>query len=121
MTFHIRRAWMIPMFASVVGAFLSWTSEARGVRFVVVQRQPFNNGSSWGSSGPYERLDGTAYMEVNRRDPLNTVIVNLDKAPRNKRGMVQFSAPFFILKPVDMLRGNHKIHYSINNRGNKNG
>ena len=33
--------------------------------------------------------------------------------------MVEFSAPFFILKPVDMARGNHKIFYGINNRGNK--
>src|SRR5262249_13431248 len=96
-------------------------SEARVVRFVVEQRRPFNNGSSWGATGPYERLDGTAYMEVNPRDPLNAVIVNLDKAPRNGRGMLEFSAPFFILKPVDMLRGNHKIYYAINNRGNKSG
>jgi hypothetical protein len=31
---------------------------------------------------------------------------------------VEFSAPFFILKPVDMSRGNHKIFYTANNRGN---
>jgi len=108
-----------------IGFFLATVmpraSEARVVRFMVEQRRLFNNGSSWGSSGPYERLDGTAYMEVNPRDPLNAVIVNLDKAPRNDRGMVEFSAPFFILKPVDMLRGNHKIYYAINNRGNKSG
>src|ERR1700687_102785 len=100
---------------------LPLTTEARVVRFVVEQRRPFNNGSSWGSSGAYERLDGTAYMEVNPRDPLNAVIVNLDRAPRNPRGMVEFNAPFFILKPVDMLRSNHRIYYAINNRGNKSG
>jgi hypothetical protein len=60
-------------------------------------------------------------MEVNPRDPVNTIIVNLDRAPTNGRGMVEFSAPFFILKPVDMLRSNHKIYYAINNRGNKSG
>jgi hypothetical protein len=74
---------------------------------------------AWGTAGAYERLDGTAYMEVDPRDPLNAVIVNLDKAPRNARGMVEYSAPFFILKPVDMARGNHKIFFGINNRGNK--
>jgi hypothetical protein len=58
-------------------------------------------------------------MEVDPRDPLNAVIVNLDKAPQNDRGMVEFSSPFFILKPVDMRRGNHKLFYAINNRGNK--
>ena len=33
--------------------------------------------------------------------------------------MVEFCAPFFILKPVDMARGNRKIFYGVNNRGNK--
>jgi hypothetical protein len=74
---------------------------------------------AWGTAGAYERLDGTAYMEVDPHDPLNAVIVNLDKAPRNARGMVEYSSPFFILKPVDMARGNHKLFFGINNRGNK--
>src|SRR5205814_5089227 len=59
-----------------------------------------------------------AYLEVDPRDPLNAVIVNLDKAPRNARGLVEFNTPFLILKPVDMARGNHKIWYGVNNRGN---
>jgi len=92
--------------------------EARVVRFVVEQRQTFAGGVEWGASGAYERLTGTAYMEVDPRGPLNAVIVDLDKAPRNARGMVEFSTPFFMLKPVDMGRGNHKILYTVNNRGN---
>jgi len=32
-------------------------------------------------------------MEVDPRDPLNAIVVNLDKAPRNARGMVEFSSP----------------------------
>src|SRR5687767_345203 len=75
-------------------------SEARVVRFVVEQRQPFAGGAEWGTSGPYERLTGTAHMEVDPRDPLNAIIVDLDKAPRNARGMVEYSTQFFILKPV---------------------
>ena len=31
---------------------------------------------------------------------------------------MEFSAPFFIIKPVDMARGNRKLLYGINNRGN---
>src|SRR2546422_6446433 len=92
-------------------------SEARVVRFVVEQTRAFAGGMSFGDVGPYERLDGTAYMEADPRDPLNAVVVNLDRAPRNARGMVEFSAPFFILKPVDMARGNRKIFYTVNNRG----
>ncbi len=92
--------------------------EARLVRLAVETREPFVGGTSWGDTGPYERLLGTAYMEVNPRDALNRLIVDLDNAPRNAQGMVVFSTRFFILKPVDMGRGNHKIYYTVNNRGN---
>src|SRR5256885_7175665 len=94
------------------------TGEARVVAFVVESRQPFVGGVSWGTVGPYERLTGTAYLEVDPRDPLNAVIVDLDRAPRNARGMVEFSTPFVIAKPVDTVRGNRKIFYAVNNRGN---
>jgi len=93
------------------------SAEGRVTRFVVEERVPLAVGTEWGTAGPYERLKGTAYMEVDPRDPLNAIIVNLDKAPRNARGMVEFSSPFLILKPVDMARGNRKIWYGINNRG----
>lgn len=72
---------------------------------------------SWGSAGAFERLDGTAYFEIDPRDPLHAAIVNLDKAPRNARGLVEFSSPFYILKPVDMTRWNRKLFYGLNNRG----
>ena len=91
--------------------------EARVVRFVVEQQRPFAAGKEFGDVGPYERLDGTVYMEVDPDDPLNAVIVNLDRAPRNARGMVEFSTTFFILKPVEMRRGNGKIFHGVNNRG----
>jgi hypothetical protein len=91
-------------------------ADARVTRFIVEERVPFAPGTEWGSAGAYERLKGNAYMEVDPADPLNAVIVNLDRAPRNARGRVEFSSPFFILKPVDMRRGNQKMWYGINNR-----
>jgi len=95
------------------------SSEARVIRFVVDQRRPLADGMSFGTAGAYERLDGTAYFEVDPKDPLNAVIVNLERAPRNARGMVEFSSPFVVLKPVDLAKGNHKVFYAINNRGNQ--
>lgn len=94
-------------------------AEARVVRFVVEQRRVFAEGMEFGSVGTYERLDGTVYMEVDPDDPLNARIVNLDRAPRNARGMVEFSTTFYILKPAEISRGNGKIFYGVNNRGNK--
>src|SRR6266851_9180180 len=99
-------------------AALPRVTEAKVVRFVVQQRGPFAEGATFGGTGAYERLTGTAYFEVNPNDPLSAVIVDLDLSPRNARGRVEFSTPFFILKPVDMSRGNRKIFYTVNNRGN---
>jgi hypothetical protein len=93
-------------------------ADARLVKLVVEQREVFAGGVAWGTAGPYERLVGTAHFEVDPRDPLNAVIVDLDKSPRNARGAVEFRTTVFILKPVDMSRGNGKIYYTANNRGN---
>ena len=108
---------MLSLLACLI-ALAPTVAHARVVKFVVEQKRPFAEGMTFGGVGAYERLDGTAYFEVDPKDPLNAVIVNLDKAPRNARGMVEFSAPFIILKPVDIAKGNHKIFYAINNRGN---
>lgn len=93
-------------------------AEARVVRIDVESRTPFAEGASFGPTGPYERLVGFTYHEVDPRDALNGVITDLDRAPRNSRGLVEFRTPFFILKPADMSRGNRKIYYTVNNRGN---
>ena len=97
---------------------MSQAAEARVIRLVVERTRPFADGRSFADAGPFEQLEGRSYMEVDPRDPLNAVIVNLDMSPRNTRGLVEFSAPFIIIKPVDMARGNQKILYGINNRGN---
>ena len=92
--------------------------EARVTRFVVERTTPYADGRTFGDSGAFERLEGTAYFEVDPSDPLNAVIVNIDRAPRNARGLVEFSAPFVLIKPVDVTRGNGKLLYGLNNRGN---
>ena len=91
---------------------------ARVTRFVVESREPYAAGATFGTAGAFERLVGTATMEVDPSDPSNAVIVNLDKAQRNAHGNVEFTSPFWIIKPLNMGAGNHKIWYAINNRGN---
>src|SRR5437016_14297211 len=88
-------------------------------RFVVRSREPFAKGYEFPITGAYEKLVGKIYGEVDPKNPLNKVIVNLDKAPRNRRGRVEYWSDFCILKPVDMARGNGKIFYDAPNRGSK--
>ena len=114
----MRRTFTLVVLGSLLAALAAPAADARVVRIVVERTTPYAGGQAFGDVGPFERLDGTVHMEVDPGDPLNAVIVNLDRAPRNDRGLVEFSAPFFIVKPVDMARGNGKLLYGINNRGN---
>ena len=62
-----------------------------------------------GSVGQYEKIRGIAYGEVDPSDPRNAVITDIELAPVNAQGMVEYSMDIFILKPVDLNRGNHHI------------
>jgi hypothetical protein len=88
-------------------------------RLVIRKREPFANGHEFPITGAYEKLLGKIYGEVDPKNRLNKMIVNLDKAPRNRRGSVEYASDFCILKPVDMARGNGKIFFDAPNRGGK--
>jgi len=70
-------------------------------------------------SGPYEVITGIMYLEVDPYDQANQLIVDLKLAERNDRGNVEFSTEFELHKPVDANRGNHRLIYFVNNRGDK--
>ena len=59
------------------------------------------------------------YFEVDPENPLNRVIVDLDKAPRNAQGKVEFSADLYLLKPKDQARGNGAVLVETPRRGGK--
>lgn len=93
------------------------SADARVTRFIVERTMPYADGRTFGDAGAFERVEGTAYFEVDPDDPRNTVIVNLALVPRNPRGLVEFSAPFVLIKPVDKAQGNGKLLFGLNNRG----
>ena len=107
----------LPLIAIAV-AWFSVPAEAHVTKLAITVRAPFAGGQGFGTVGAYEQLKGIAYFEVDPRDPLNAVITDIGKAPRNEDGMVEFSSAFMILKPVNMANGNRKIFSTVNNRGN---
>ena len=95
-------------------------AEARITQIVITSTQsPVFGGASFGDVGQYEQLDGVASGEVDPKDPLNAIIQDIALAPRNARGMVEYSMDISILKPIDTSRGNHTLIYDVVNRGNK--
>ena len=108
------------IFAAIL--FVSVTSSpalAEVTRVEVKSREDVANAKAFGDTGPYEKLSGRIYFEVDPLAAPNTIIVDIDKAPRNARGRVEFSADFFLLKPKQIERGNGTVLYEVANRGGK--
>ena len=107
--------------ACIAGTFLAIaTAEARITRIEITSTEsPTFGGYSWPEVGQYEKLVGKAYGEVNPHDPRDAVIVDIELAPRNARGNVEYAFDFYILEPIDLRKGNHKVMYEPPNRGGK--
>ncbi len=83
------------------------------------ERKPFAEGIRFGRVGEYEILEGRLYFAADPADPANDRITDLDRAPVNADGRVEFWSDFTLLKPVDPARGNGCLLYDVHNRGNK--
>jgi hypothetical protein len=81
--------------------------------------EPFADGGSIGKAGPLERVFGRFRGALDPDEPRNQGIVNLQKAPRNDAGKVEYEADVFMLRPADPFKRNHKVLYEFTNRGNK--
>src|SRR5580765_2494880 len=104
---------------SVLAAYIAAPAMARVTEINVAAVEPFAEGAAYGATGAYERVRGTFKGELDPLDARNKVIVNLARAPRNARGLVEYEADFFLLRPADAARGNRKIIYDVTNRGRK--
>src|SRR5262245_21131578 len=81
-------------------------AQAGVVKFQVASDQnPTFGGMSFGAVGQYQKIRGTVTGLVDPSDPKNSVIADIANAPRNAQGLVQYTADFLILRPVDPSKG----------------
>ena len=84
-------------------------ADARLVKLVIEQREAFAGGAAWGPPVPtngWSAPDISRSIRAIRSTPSSSIWTRL----REARGRVEFRTPFFILKPVEMARGNGKIY-----------
>src|SRR5882724_10760611 len=98
---------------------ISATSPARVVRVKIMSRTDVQEGKPFGNAGPYEKIVGRVYFAVDPANLHNRQIVDLDKAPRNANGEVEFSADLYLLRPKDTNKGNHAVLFEVSNRGGR--
>ncbi|MDH4322768.1 MAG: alpha/beta hydrolase domain-containing protein [Betaproteobacteria bacterium] len=65
----------------------------------------------------YEEVTGRAFGELDPRHKSNELITDLDLAPRNARGNVEYIASFRIRKPIDMAQASGLLWHDVPNRG----
>jgi hypothetical protein len=95
-----------------------------GIEFRIDAVEPFAEGRAWGEAGAYERVRGVVKGTLDPAASENRCIVDLDKAPRNTAGLVEYDSDFFMLRPAlqRQLRGPYAdgiLVYDVTNRGNK--
>jgi Alpha/beta hydrolase domain len=71
------------------------------------------------NDGGYERIVGKAYFAVDPKLAPNRIIADIDLAPKNSAGKVEFSADLYILRPRDAAKRNGTLLLEISNRGGK--
>ena len=113
----------VAVFATVASAFaLAWSppASARVTKLTInVHESPTYGGQSFGTVGQFEKLIGTAAGELDPNDRRNAIIQDIQLAPRNARGMVEYVATFTLIKPIDMSKGNGGLLYQVVNRGGR--
>ncbi len=98
---------------------LTLSAHASVTAIRVTERSDVLDGKSFGSAGPYERIVATVHFAVDPKLPQNRLIRDIDLAPTNANGLVEFSADLYVLKPRDPAAGNGTVLLEILNRGRK--
>ena len=91
------------------------------VGFDVKTQRILADGKSWGDVGPYEELLGTLHFAIDPLSDANSRITDIDLAPRNDKGLVEYTSDVSVILPVDRSRGSGKMLLDVVNRGNRVG
>lgn len=90
------------------------------LRSLTVERiEPLDPSIRFGDTGRWAWVFATAHGEVDPAHPANRRIALLDKAPRNARGLVEYSTDVHLLRPCDPDLGNRRLLFEVSNRGRK--
>ena len=93
------------------------SAEITGLR--IIERSPVLDGKKFGKVGAYERVVARASFEADQAPPANKIVHDLELAPRNAKGRVEYSADVYILRPVEPQLGNGTVMFEVSNRGGK--
>ncbi|MBL8176112.1 MAG: hypothetical protein JNK48_15650 [Bryobacterales bacterium] len=100
-------------------SLLACASPAAVTTVHVVERDDVLNGKPFGAAGAYERIVARAHFAVDPQAEANRIVADIQHAPRNAQGLVEFSADVYVLKPRDPAKGNGTAFFEVSNRGGR--
>lgn len=119
---NLQRAIVLIAGIIALGSGLGSPCAAKVIKFEIVRvESPAFEGRTFGEVGTYDRIVARATIAVAPDNPHNTIIVDLDRAPRNAQGLVEAVTDVEILRPTIAARGNRRLFYEVLNRGGKLG
>jgi hypothetical protein len=104
-------------FSLVVTSVCLATTGIVDARVTKITIQSTTSVANTGPVGPYEQLRGEATGEIDPLDRRNAIITDIQFAPKNANGKVEYTTQFTLLKPVDMSNSSGIMVESIPNRG----
>lgn len=91
--------------------------QAEITRIEIDSRVVVGNGADPANTvGNYELLTGRAFGLLDPGDPLNSLITDIEFAPLNADGLVEYDTKFTLAKPVNMNNASGVLWYDIVNR-----
>jgi hypothetical protein len=113
----MRTIFALAVSAAILGAASVAAARVTGIQ--ILSQEPFADGAAFGPAGSYVRVTAIVRGELDPEAPANAGIADLDRAPRNARGMVEYDTDVFLLRPADPAKGSGTMLYEVTNRGNK--
>ena len=107
--------------ASVVAALaLAAACDARITKITIESTiDPDATLAATGPAGAIKRISGRAYGELDPANPLNAIIQDIQLAPKNATGKVEYVATFQLVMPSDPAKLSGLMWHDVPNRGGR--
>lgn len=107
------------LFLALLTGLITFSSFGRVLKIEIARRDTVLNGKSFGRIGPYEWISGTILFGMDPVSIYNARIVDLERAPVNDSGLVEATANFEVLQPLNPLKRKGVGLIEVSNRGGK--
>jgi len=101
------------LFIATVSLLISIVSLAEIERIDISNRETLSDSNV---NFSYQSISGIVYFSLDPNDEANAAITDIEYAPVNDDGLVEYSADFRVLVPSDSI-ANGGLLYNVNNRG----